>query len=114
MCAASSDIVTGGSGGVTASSSVVRGVAEGSVVSVATEGTPAASAGRGTGGGGGGGGGEGRNTGGRVSRPNGEVARSGWATGFLISSPRRGSGGAPSGKVRLVNIAWGAARVDRV
>ena len=114
MSGASSEVDVDGSGDVAGASSAVRTIAEGSMVSVATDGTPAASDGRRTRGGEEGGGRAGVNTGWGFSRPNGEATKSCWTRGFLLSSSRRASGGAPSGEVRLVNMTWGAARVDRV
>eukprot|EP00904_Undaria_pinnatifida_P010636 jgi/Undpi1/6702/HiC_scaffold_20.g09181.m1 len=95
---ASSEVDVDGSGDVAGASSAVRTIAEGSMVSVATDGTPAASDGRRTRGGEEGGGGAGVNTGWGFSRPNGEATKSCWTRGFLLSSSRRASGGAPSGE----------------
>ena len=89
-----------------------RRVAEGSTVSLVTDEVAAASTHREPGGerGGEGGGGEG-SSGGGFTRSHGKVVSKGWTRGFLLSSSRQTSGGAPTGKVRLFNTSWDLARV---
>ena len=78
-------------------------VTRGSTVSLATNEVAVANAGREPRGEveGGGVGGEGR---GGFSLLNRTIANKGWARGFLLSSSRQTSGGAPTGKVISFNI----------
>ena len=100
-------VVTGkGGGGVGSSSASGRGAAEGSEARVATGGMGVASADRGREGKGGGGGAGGEKAGEALSCVKGNSTEKGPGSSFSLSSSGKISGGAPSGKVRLLGIAW--------
>ena len=92
-----------GGGGVESSSASGRGAAEGSEVRVATGGAGAASVNRGRGGKDAGGE---RETGEALPRSKGNSTKKRSGSSFSFSSSRTTSDGIPSGKVRLLDIAW--------
>lgn len=99
-------VAIGIDGGVGISSPSERGAAEGSEILVATGSTCAASADRGHGGKEGGGGrGEGKTVE-TFSCFQGNSTKKCSGPSFSLSSSGKTSGGVPSAKVRLLNIAW--------